>query len=386
MRRRSATPRPDHERIVREQGLVYNHTALPDGSSRPFWNEGAYYTFGMAEILELERATQDLHDKCLEIVDFVIRNRRYRDFRIPGSAWPAIERTWEDDSPSIYGRFDLRYDGNGPAKLLEYNADTPTSLLEAAVIQWYWLEETQPGRDQWNSLHERLVACWQRHAPRLAGGKVHFAYTEQDASGEDLMTATYLRETANQAGLTTATLSMEEIGWQAEPGHFVDHAGVPIAAIFKLYPWEWMFHDRFGERALRELDRTRWIEPTWKCILANKALLALLWERYPDHPNLLPAFLPSSGYLTSYVRKPLLGREGANVEIVTPGNSYSTPGPYGAEGYVYQEYAPLPDFNGQHPVLGTWIVDGEAAGLGIRESDTLITDNISRFVPHLIEG
>jgi glutathionylspermidine synthase len=72
------------------------------------------------------------------------------------------------------------------------------------------------------------------------------------------------------------------------------------------------------------------------------------------------------------------------VELVTPGSRYSRPGPYGEEGYVYQQYAPLPDFDGRYPVLGAWVVDGEPAGLGIREADTLITSNVSRFVPHLI--
>ena len=62
-----------------------------------------------------------------------------------------------DYSPSIYGRFDLRYDGAGPAKLLEYNADTPTTLLEASILQWNWLKDTHEGDDQWNSLHEKLV-------------------------------------------------------------------------------------------------------------------------------------------------------------------------------------------------------------------------------------
>src|SRR5262245_21715944 len=128
MHRHTATPRPGHEEIVRDQGLVYNDTTLPDGSMCLFWNESAYYSFSMDEILELERVTQELHDKCLETVDFVISSRRYRDFQIPEIAWASIERTWEDDSPSIYGRFDLCYDGHGPAKLLEYNADTPTSL------------------------------------------------------------------------------------------------------------------------------------------------------------------------------------------------------------------------------------------------------------------
>ncbi len=66
----------------------------------------------------------------------------------------------------------------------------------------------------------------------------------------------------------------------------------------------------------------------------------------------------------------------------------AAPGGYGAEGFVRQALAPLPDFAGvdgsHHPLLGVWMVDGEAAGLGVRESDGLITDNQSYFAPHCI--
>jgi glutathionylspermidine synthase len=70
---------------------------------------------------------------------------------------PLIREAWAAQPPSLYGRFDLAWSGTGPPKLLEYNADTPTSLVEAAVAQWYWLEQVHPGGDQFNSLHERLV-------------------------------------------------------------------------------------------------------------------------------------------------------------------------------------------------------------------------------------
>lgn len=386
MRRHTAAPRPDYERVVREQGLVYNATVLPDGAVRSFWDESAYYAFGLDEVLRLERTVQELHAMCLDAVEHVITRRRYRELGIPPLAWRAIEDTWERDAPSLYGRFDLRYDGAGPAKLLEYNADTPTALLEAAVIQWYWLEDTHPGRDQWNSLHERLVAAWRRHAPRIPGGRVHFAYTEEEASGEDLMTVTYLRETAEGAGLSGATLTMEEIGWDHSRRCFVGSGREPLITVFKLYPWEWMFADPFGPRALQNLHATQWIEPAWKCLLSNKAILAILWELFPGHRNLLPAYLGDPRGMTAYARKPIFGREGANVALVTPGGSHTQPGPYGAEGFVYQRYAPLPDFDGRYPVLGAWVVDSEAAGLGIREAEGLITTNQSRFVPHLIEG
>jgi glutathionylspermidine synthase len=59
-----------------------------------------------------------------------------------------------------------------------------------------------------------------------------------------------------------------------------------------------------------------------------------------------------------------------------------TGGGYGREGHIYQAPAPMADFDGQHPVFGVWVVDHEAAGLGIREDTRRITGNLSRFVPH----
>jgi len=126
----------------------------------------------------------------------------------------------------------------------------------------------------------------------------------------------------------------------------------------------------------------------WKMLLSNKAILPVLWELFPDHPNLLPAFDGDEGTARSklngnYVRKPKLSREGANVSVVSGGRSVAeTGGEYGEEGFVYQALAPLPDFNGNHAVCGVWIVNHEACGLGIREDSTLVTGNLSRFVPH----
>ncbi len=85
----------------------------------------------------------------------------------------------------------------------------------------------------------------------------------------------------------------------------------------------------------------------------------------------------------------LLSREGANVSVSGRAGALAAPapepGPYGAEGHVYQGYAPLPDFGGRYPVIGAWIVGDQAAGMGIREDDTPITRNTSRFVPHYLD-
>jgi glutathionylspermidine synthase len=380
MQRRRLVPRPDWQSRLEALGLPY-HTH-DDGS--PYWREDACYVFRLAEIERIERAAAELQAMCLKAIEHVLERGRFREYAIPPAMVPVIRESWERDEVGLYGRFDLAYDGAGFPKLLEYNADTPTALVEAAVAQWYWLEERFPGKDQFNSLHERLVEAWKRARGFLPVGTVYFLHQDTE---EDQQTVAYLRDTADQAGLATAQMLVEDLGWDAGQGFFCDLDGRPVRAAFKLYPWEFMVKDAFREHLVRQPRPCAFLEPAWKMLLSNKALLAILWELFPDSPYLLPAYLDGPRDLAAYVKKPILGREGANVEIHAQGRVVAAEplACYGAEGPVYQALAPVPEFDGFRPVLGAWMVDGEPAGMGIREARGPVTDNGSAFVPHLIE-
>lgn len=377
MRRNEIAPRADWQKKVEQAGLVF-HTE----PEQVYWNETACYEFTTREINELETATTELHKMCMEAVDQVITEKRYDIFGLNPMAIEAIEWAWEEEPPCLYGRFDLVYDGFRPPKMLEYNADTPTSLLEAAVIQWKWLEEVDPEKDQFNSIWETLVGQWNwlKDNRKLLGSQIHFGHGDL---WEDELTVAVLRDTAQEAGLTTQSILMEMIGWDHANRWFVDEQRVKIWTIFKLYPWEWMVDEEFGSLALTNLKETQWIEPVWKMILTNKALLAVLWEMYPSSPYLLPSYLDSPRGMTRYVEKALLGREGSNVTIHTPsGVLESREGDFAKTGMLFQEFVEIPSFNGNHPVIGSWVIGEEACGIGIRETDGLITDNLARFVPH----
>jgi glutathionylspermidine synthase len=295
---------------------------------------------------------------------------------------PYLEKTWNEDHPAIYGRFDLCYK-NGQIKLLEFNADTPTSLFEAGIVQWFWLQDFDKKLDQFNSIHEKLIDYWKYLKVYLHPGFLHFTCLKETL--EDLTNTEYLRDCAMQAGLSTKLVFIDDIGWDAQRKLFVDMENEPITNLFKLYPWEWLMSDEFGQNILQDSNRTFWIEPAWKMILSNKAILPILWELYPNHPYLLPAYF-ESGKLTNYVKKPILSREGANINLVRNNNLLQhTEGAYGKEGYIFQDLFELPDFDGFYPVIGSWVIGQEPAGIGIREADTFITNNTSRFVPHLIQ-
>jgi len=376
VKRLPVTPRPDwRERVERDLGFAF-HTI--DG--QPYWDETACYVFDAAEIDSIEDATSDIEQMALELVDRVVDagEEAYQKLRIPPAAWEAIDGSWKAGAKNIYGRFDFSYDGKGPPRLLEYNADTPTALFEAAVVQWDWLESLGADRDQFNSIHEKLIEAWRTLG--VGKGPVHFSAVAGHA--EDGGTVEYLRDTATQGGLSTVRIDIEDIGWDGT--QFLDLENRPITTLFKLYPWEWLVTEEFGEYLLSGIANV--IEPPWKMVLSNKAALALLWEMAPGHPNLLETTFEPGGIQGEVIQKPIYGREGANVQIVANGHVLAeTNGPYGAEGFVYQAAAPLPAFDGRYPVLGSWVVASRPAGMGIREDDTAITRDTSRFIPHYFE-
>ncbi len=384
MRRVPIAPRPNLRQLALAQGF-----AVDEYGNVPYWDETAYYCFTLRQIEEeLERPAEAIEDLCFEILNRAVTDDAvFRQLKIPEAYWDYIASSWRNREKDLIGRFDFSYDGTGPAKLLEYNADTPTTLYEASAFQWEWLEnnierDVIPSHaDQFNLLQEFLLEAFAKLG---IDGLLHFAC--QTKIDDDRDTVEYLEELATEAGLETVFLSMDEIGIDPR-GRFTDLDDRIIGWLFKLYPWEWLMEESFGQ--FMPQSGARFIEPPWKGVLSNKGMLPLLWQTFEGHPNLLPSFFegdPRAAALgNNFARKPLLSRRGANIDIVRDGDIVTrNDGPYGDEGYIVQAFHPLPNFDGRRPVLGCWMVAGDAAALGIREDVGLVTSSNAVFMPHII--
>jgi len=389
MFRKNFKKRSNYKERLDQIGFQYHSVLSSDNA--PYWTEGVAYEFTLKHIEEIESVSECLHEMCMETVRHIIESGDYPDgFKLNDQSRSLIEHSWKNGDFHIYGRFDLLIEPAGTIKMYEYNGDTPTALLEAAVAQWQWLEEVEdiPHRDQFNSIHEKLVARWNQAKPQAADPTLYTLATK-NGPYEDWGNIEYLADTAMQGGWQVHIEEIENIGYNSQNREFVDKAEVSIEHAFKLYPWEWMMEESFGEHVI--CCPTKWYEPPWKMLLSNKAILPVLWKRYPDHPNLLPAYFendkPTVGFQHTYIKKPILGREGANIQLsgtfsdTLVDGSHQVP-EYDSNGYIYQEYAPLPNFQGKHPVIGSWVIGDEAVGIGIREDNTIISGNGSHFVPH----
>lgn len=388
MQRTAIPERPDWQATARANGFTFHHV-----NGAKYWDESAYWRIGLSALeREIEDPTVELYAMCLALVDEVVRSEELMErMAIPPAMRDPIARSWFSGTPSLYGRFDFAYDGTGPAKLLEFNADTPTSIYETAFFQWQWLEQNvalgrlPAGADQFNRLHEALIERFARLF--TPGSLVHFSSVVDHV--EDRQTVLYLEDLASQAGLEARFVAIDAIGVNAG-GQLVDDQATLIGALFKLYPWEVLMRSAYADELAR--SSTLFLEPMWKAVLSNKAILPLLWERHRGHRNLLPAAFEGTVEADAiaagpHAVKPFFSREGADIELFD--GTRRTRGPaegYGAEGRIVQAFAPLAQSGGNHAVIGSWVVGDDAVAMSVREDSGPITRDLARFVPHAIVG
>lgn len=345
------------------------------------WHSNAYYSFTSQEIATLKQAGTELEAMCLHAVEHVISNRLYDVMLIPSSECfrQQIERSWEQQEPSFCGRLDLAYDGKSPPKLLEYNAERPGLLLESALLQKGWITKKMPQTEQFNDIESLLIDAWQ--ALNMKEITICLIDTAIEISEENDILA-LLCKTAQTAGVNTQIVPRRLI--QTDKEQLFTAEGNPIRHMLITHDWYEMLAS--GLLACFSPHKTRIVEPAWRALLSNKAILKILWDMYPDHPYLLRTTLhPEDMGGTPYVSKPILGYWGENVAFHNTTQPLYREGRFSAFPRIYQQLSQLPYHDSHYAQTGMWLIGGKPAGLNIREDATPVINHNSISLPHTIE-
>lgn len=364
----------------------------------------------------LAGVAEEVYQMCLAAVEKVVTEGRYKEFGIGPQQARHIKASWHrqqalpDGStrdPELYGRFDFFWDGKNNAKFYEINADTPTSSYECSVLQWAVVNdlkergELDPDLSQFNYLEDKIVERWAHILKMSAGRSINKLYFSAVTDWkEDVTTTSYLEALAQKAGWDTKFIDVRLIGANEDAlspayGKFYDTDDEEIKALYKLMPWEHIYESEYAKYAAR--DEILFFEPPWKAILSNKMLSVILWEMYPDHPCLLPAYKTPEKFNGTYVEKPIFGRIGAGIKAVQNNvitgckktNLDEPPSVYERYPKVYQQFCPLPEMPGLpgwRYQTGVWVVgNGEAAGMDLRVDRNLVMGNdTQRFLSHVM--
>lgn len=367
-------------------------------------DESSYIANELVVISEEEaeafyEATNELYDMFIEGAQYVIDNELFHELNIPFNLVEVIKESWENDVHwHLYSRFDLAGGVDGkPIKLIEFNADTPTSLFETAIIQWAMLKRN--GLDessQFNNLYDALKDNFKRiitldsdiekfdeYYSKL-GWKILFSSIS--SSSEDINTTKLLQHIASEAGFNTDFEFIENVNF-SDDGIFKDDELFEFW--FKLIPWEDIAIQE-SELALILTEiikekRAIIFNPAYTLIFQSKAFMKILWDLYPNHPLLLEtSFEPLVG--KKYVEKKAFGREGANIKIINSDGSVEIEngGEYEGHKSIFQEYVDfVKDSKGECYQAGVFYAY-EACGLGFRRGGKIL-NNMSKFVGHIIK-
>lgn len=346
-----------------------------------YWIEDKPIEFTEKQIVAIEKATNDIHAMSLELVDDIIRTGDYQYYNLLSFQKEEIERSWKEKDFYLYGRFDLSLDKNGTPKFLEYNADTPTTLLEGALVQQNWQETMPHGGKYFNIIHNTLIERWSKWALENPNQLLHLTTFENYE--EDWGTLLYVEKVAKLAGIKTKTVDIQKIVYDSNLDSYLDSDDMPIKNLFKIYPWEWIWENDFSSQMYRSI---KMIEPAWKLLLSNKVMWPLIWKKFPNHPNLLASYFnyeEIEKVTSRYVSKPTLSREGNNVTMFDSGKiDLLSGGSYGDAPLIYQDRCDAILIDKEYYNIGSWVVGDKAVGIGLRKEDDLIVRNISLYVPH----
>jgi glutathionylspermidine synthase len=342
-------------------------------------------------------AGNELYDMFVKAGEYVIQNDLLSELDIPFNLIDLVKMSWENDVHwHLYGRFDLAGGIDGrDIKLIEFNADTPTSLFESTIIQWAMLKANGLDEEsQFNSIYEAIGENFKRlvtldestedfdtHYPSL---RYKILFSSIASSSEDEYTTRLLEHIASEVGFETSFEFVEDVEF-SDDGIF-DKDGVKYDYWFKLIPWEDIAIDE-GELAVILSDiianqQAIILNPAYTLMFQSKGFMKILWDLFPNHPLLLETdFEPLE---CDFVHKRCFGREGANTAIVCDGEIIEqTDGDYENFKEVFQEYTKLAtDNNGDSYQAGLFFAF-ESCGLGFRKGGKIL-NNMSKFVPHKI--
>jgi glutathionylspermidine synthase len=361
-----------------------------------------YLVDELIEVSEIEAnayadAANELYDMYVEAGDYVIENDLLHDINIPFNLVEIIKESWENDVHwHLYSRFDFAGGLDGkPIKLLEFNADTPTVLLDTAIAQWAILKKNNMDEAaQFNNIHQAIKENFQRlvtleesvenFGKYYDGWKILFSSVRGAQEDED--TTRYLESIAKEAGFETAFAYMDEIEFSEDEGIFYNDVNYEF--FFKLVPWEDIAIDEGGlAMILTQIVNNKKaiiLNPAYTLMFQSKAFMKILWDLFPNHPLLLETdFEPLDG---AYVTKPAFGREGENVIITDEDGEVidEKDGHYDNFKPIYQEFVELnQDNKGGFYHAGVFFAY-EGCGLGFRKAVRPIIDDDAKFVGHVI--
>ncbi|MGG0154535.1 glutathionylspermidine synthase family protein [Bacillus mycoides] len=312
---------------------------------------------------------------------------------------------------SVISRFDFALTEDNRIKMLEFNSDTPTFIVECFQMNGKVCEELDyddPNANQERLLSSGITKAVMEFTKGMEDPNVVFtAHLEHI---EDWNTTMYL---SGLCHVENKVMPMTEL--RITDDALVDRDGLPIDVLYRqTYPIEDLIEDQDPETGdlvgvellqLVKEGKLFIINPLSAFLLQPKSIQCLIWglaeegafytseEQKWIKEYMLPTYLEPDLFLgkSPFVQKPSFGREGDTITIrdkdtnIMIRNAHET---YKSSLPIFQKYIELPvvfletekGIEKLSYVFGAFLIAGKASSIGIRAGEK-ITGNESYYLP-----
>ncbi|WP_282131453.1 bifunctional glutathionylspermidine amidase/synthase [Pseudoalteromonas aliena] len=360
-----------------------------------------YFAISQTAQQTIEHATNELHGLFMHATDYVLQHPELLEkFNLPDVVLSKIRQSWDNRlNQLITSRFDFALTTAG-LKVYEYNCDSASCYMESGKIQGKWGKHfgVKTGVDAGQSLFKDLVKAWRKSEVK---GLVHIL---QDDEPEEHYHALFMKEAIEAAGFECKlVIGLSTLRWN-ESGNIVDADGAQLSYVWKTWSWETALDQireeceadqsladdfepqlqagetpRLADVLLRK--NVMVFEPLWTLIPSNKAILPILWSLFPNHKYLLNTAFELNDELlqTGYVVKPIVGRCGANIQLVDEQQQIieKTVGHFASQDQIYQQLFALPKVDDYFVQICSFTAAGKYSGGGVRVDKSMIINGHS---------
>lgn len=341
------------------------------------------------EMDRFKRTAKEAFDIYTKATEKIISERKLGLLGIPSFFHECIYYSWEnrDKHAFLYGRFDIN--GGFDSKeetVIEFNADTCSTLPETLYWQEAQFKELKSGFDSFNQLESSLIKKLTQIRSKLTVENPVFMGSSFGYE-EDKMNVNPMLDLAYQAGFKSFYEDLENVVFSEEGVFYTLGEEYQMVDVwFKMIPWDWMFNEEpdlakiLSDLILKDLIIV--LNPAYTTIWQNKKFLTYITQNFPT--NVIARTFSSEPSLGDFVKKPVYGRIGENIQIKTSGKREETKGDYALQEFIYQEYHPLVmDHEDYYYQPGVFYVE-EPVAFNLRTQDQKIMTDDCEFMSHYL--
>jgi glutathionylspermidine synthase len=318
----------------------------------------------------LRQATEEINTMFLKAVEYVLSSDdELNKFNINPKFFPQLKESWIKHPPTetYASRLDIGFSMDGrDIKLYEFNSGCCGYVFETSTFQdrmyrhFVNSEGLNPGRE----MKEKIIKRWSSIIQKYKNKKIYFVV---DKPIEERCIIFCIMTILKQAGIESK-MYVEGEGLEVRDGCVYD-GDDRVDIIYKTFSWNKIYRnidEKYKWVEILTAPNVDVIEPMWRTLIGNKALLPIVYKMFPDNQWLLPTtYDPFDKVFENeeeLIEKSVLSSGSFGVNILNKKDIKET-----KSGCIYQKMFEVKS-DGEYFVLGSWLIGNEYAGLILKNS------------------